>query len=201
VQDSRGSAIQVAAQNCYSQNEGAYTGEISPKFLKDMGVSHVILGHSERRHIFGESDEMIRDKVAAALEVGLVPIFCIGETLEEREGDQVEQVLERQVGRGLKDLRFGPEDLIVAYEPVWAIGTGKVAQSSDAQQAHAFVRSLLHQRFGPDIGEGVRILYGGSVKPDNIADLMAQPDIDGGLIGGASLKKDSFVSLVQSIGA
>lgn len=201
VQESQGSSVQIAAQNCYSQSEGAYTGEISPKYLKDLGVSHVIIGHSERRHIFGESDDMIRDKVAAALEVGLVPIFCIGETLEERGSNQVEQVLERQVSHGLKDLRFGPRDLIVAYEPVWAIGTGKVANSDDAQKAHSFVRSLVHQQFGAELGEGMRILYGGSVKPDNIADLMAQADIDGGLIGGASLQKDSFVSLVQSIGA
>jgi triosephosphate isomerase len=191
-----GSAIRLAAQNCYPETSGAFTGEVSPCLLKDAGCSYVIVGHSERRQLFGESDEFINRKVHAILQEGLGCIFCIGETLEEREGEQFFDVLRRQVRLGLKGVT--PEmmsHLVVAYEPVWAIGTGKTASDEQAQEAHAFVRALLREQFRPDIAESTRILYGGSVKPNNIDGLMAQPDVDGALVGGASLKAEDFARI------
>jgi triosephosphate isomerase len=195
----KGMPISIAGQNCYSQNSGAFTGEVSPQFLRDAGASHAILGHSERRTIFKESDADIQKKMTAVLNERLIPIFCVGETLEEREKGQVEQVLERQVVNGLKGIQANPENLIVAYEPVWAIGTGKVAKSSDAQEAHLFIRGLLRKLYGDGSANGIRILYGGSVKPDNVTELISQPDIDGGLIGGASLKVADFAEIIRLI--
>ncbi|NPA48734.1 MAG: triose-phosphate isomerase [Thermodesulfobacteria bacterium] len=192
-----GSRISLGAQNCHWEEEGAFTGEISARMLADIGVTYVILGHSERRHIFGETDEMIRQKVAAVLRHELVPILCIGETLEEREAGKTFSVLERQLKEGLKGLSAGDlKDLVIAYEPVWAIGTGKTASPEQAEEAHAFCRRLLAEMFGADFAEKIRILYGGSVKPENIVGLMARPDIDGALVGGASLKPDVFARIV-----
>lgn len=192
------SSIALAGQNCYCENSGAFTGEVSPAMLKDAGCRHVILGHSERRQIFGENDELINRKVKAALAEGLTPIFCIGETLEERESDEMMDVLQRQVTVGLGGLSEEQAlRIVVAYEPVWAIGTGKVASGEQAQEAHAFVRGLLAGLFSADVAEQVRILYGGSVKPDNVDGLMAQTDIDGTLVGGASLKAADFVRIAR----
>ena len=193
-----GSVILLAAQNCYPEAFGAYTGEVSPSLLKDAGCAYVIVGHSERRQLFNESDEFINRKVHALFQADLGCIFCIGETLEERENHQFLEVLRRQVRLGLQGLT--PElmaSLVVAYEPVWAIGTGRTASDAQAQEAHAFVRSLLQEQFGAEIAAATRILYGGSVKPNNIDGLMAQPDVDGALVGGASLKVDEFARIVR----
>jgi len=193
-----GSTIRLAAQNCYPEATGAFTGEVSPCLLKEVGCSYVIVGHSERRQLFGESDELINRKVHALIQEGLGCIHCIGETLEEREGEQFFDVLRRQVRLGLKGLT--PEmigQLVVAYEPVWAIGTGKTASEAQAQEAHAFVRALLREQFGRQAAETTRIVYGGSVKPNNIDGLMSQPDIDGALVGGASLQVGDFARIVR----
>ena len=192
-----GTNIALGAQNCHWEEEGAFTGEVSPRMLADLGVTYVIIGHSERRHIFGETDEMIRRKVEAALRHELVPILCIGERLEEREAGKTLSVLERQLKEGLKGLSASDlRDLVVAYEPVWAIGTGKTATPEQAEEAHAFCRKLLAGMFGEEFAERARILYGGSVKPENVVGLMARPDIDGALVGGASLKPDVFARIV-----
>ena len=193
-----GSNISLGAQNCHWKDEGAFTGEISPRMLADIGVTYVILGHSERRHIFGETDEMIRAKIEAALKYELIPILCIGEKLEEREAGKTLAVLERQIKEGLKDFSASElRTLVLAYEPVWAIGTGKTASPEQAQEAHAFCRQVLAGLFGEDFAGKVRILYGGSVKPENIVGLMARPDIDGALVGGASLTPESFARIVR----
>jgi triosephosphate isomerase (TIM) len=192
-----GSVVKLAAQNCHAEPEGAYTGEISTAMLVDAGCTHVILGHSERRTLFGETSESVGKKVAAAQRASLRPIVCVGETLTERDGGQTLGVLENQIRDSLPDMdERRARDLIVAYEPVWAIGTGRTATPQIAQEAHAFLRKCLESRFG-DAAAQVRILYGGSVKPANVAELMAQPDIDGALVGGASLELDSFLSLVR----
>ena len=194
----RGSALRVAAQNCHWDKEGAHTGDISTVMLRDAGCTHVIIGHSERRHDCGETDEQVNKKVKAALAAGLTPIVCVGETLEEREKGETEKVLECQFMRGLAGLT--PADfsrIMIAYEPVWAIGTGRTATPEMAAQAHGFLRRLARQQFGASEADGVRILYGGSVKPDNIGGLMAQEEIDGALVGGASLKVDSFTALIN----
>jgi triosephosphate isomerase len=186
----------LAAQNCYFEATCAFTGEVSPLLLKDAGCRCVIVGHSERRQLFGENDEFINHKVHALGQAGLGTIFCIGETLEEREAGEMFDVLRRQVRIGLMVLN--PEktrDLVVAYEPVWAIGTGKTATDEQAQEAHAFVRALLREQFGQAMAEATRILYGGSVKPGNIDGLMTRPDVDGALVGGASLKADEFTRI------
>ncbi len=189
------SELAFGAQNCYFQSSGAFTGEVSPEMLVDLGCRYVVLGHSERRQIFGESDELIGLKVTAALKAGLTPIFCIGETLEERNAGKLAEVLSRQVVMGLKDVEASDLDkVVVAYEPVWAIGTGVVATPEQAQAAHKFVRELLAKK-NPQAAERSLILYGGSVKPDNCYELMTQPDIDGALVGGASLKVDSLLEL------
>jgi triosephosphate isomerase len=194
----RGSAIGLAGQNMHPEIEGAFTGEVSPVMLKDLGCSHVILGHSERRQIFGETDEGIARKVPAALAHGLTPIVCVGETLAERESSRTMEVVERQVERALRALSADQVvATVVAYEPVWAIGTGKVATPDQAQEVHAFIRKLVDHSHGEAAAAALRILYGGSVKPDNIGDLMAQGDIDGALVGGASLKADSFLKIVH----
>jgi len=193
-----GSNVQIAAQNCYPAVTGAFTGEVSPTLLKDVGCHAVIIGHSERRQIFAESDAFINAKIKAVLEVGLRTIFCIGETLEEREDGRMFDVLTRQISEGLKGLDAkAMRQVVVAYEPVWAIGTGKVASNEQAQETHAFVRGLLIRLISKEVAEGTRILYGGSVKPDNVDGLMAMPDVDGALVGGASLKTDDFVRIVR----
>jgi triosephosphate isomerase len=193
-----GSNINVAAQDCYWEEEGAFTGEVAPKLLKDAGCSHVIIGHSERRQYFGETDETVNKKAKAAIAAGLSAIVCVGESLAERESDRTFAVIETQVKGGLSG--FTAEQLaatVIAYEPVWAIGTGKTASDAQAQEVHAFIRGLLAGLFGQGAAEAMRILYGGSVKPDNVKGLMAQADIDGALVGGASLKADSFAAIAN----
>ncbi len=190
--------IKLAAQNVHWEKEGAFTGEVSPLMLNEIGCDYVIVGHSERRGYFGETDEMVNRKVKALLDVGLRPILCVGETLKEREEGKTFQVVEAQVRGGLKDLKAGEgKELVVAYEPVWAIGTGRTATPHQAQEVQAFIRGILKELFGEEVARGIRILYGGSVKPENIAELMAEEDIDGALVGGASLKVDSFVRIVR----
>jgi triosephosphate isomerase len=193
----RGSGIGLAAQNVHFEKEGAFTGEVSAPMLKDAGCTHVIVGHSERRQYFGETDEGVARKAAAALAQGLTPIVCVGETLSEREGNRTMEVVGRQVDGALKGLSAeAMSGVLVAYEPVWAIGTGKVATREQAQEVHAFIRGRIASSHGMSTAEGLRILYGGSVKPDNVASLMAQPDVDGGLVGGASLTAESFLKIV-----
>jgi len=192
-------SVALAAQNCSQFDAGAYTGEVSAMMLREFYVHYVILGHSERRAIYGETDDIINAKMKKAREVNLKPIFCIGETLEEREGGKLEEVLRRQVTKGLEG--FSEKDLsdtVIAYEPVWAIGTGVTATAAQAQEAHAFVRSLIGESFGADTAARIRIQYGGSVKPNNAAELMACPDIDGALIGGAALEAPSFLAIIQN---
>jgi triosephosphate isomerase len=193
------SSVALAVQNCSQFDSGAYTGEISGMMLKEFFVHYVILGHSERRAIYGETDEFINAKVLKARELNLRPIFCIGETLEEREAGKLEEVLRRQVTVGLAGLdKIGLGETVIAYEPVWAIGTGVTASAAQAQEAHAFVRSLIAEKFGAEAAAKVRIQYGGSVKPANAAELMACPDIDGALIGGASLDPASFLGIIEN---
>jgi len=192
--------ILLAGQNMHWEAQGAFTGEVSAAMLTEAGCTHVILGHSERRTLFGETDELIDRKASAAVKRGLVPIVCIGETLEEREKGLTFQVLERQLSLSLKSFKEGkrlPPTTILAYEPVWAIGTGRTATPEQAQEAHHFIRQWLKGQFGEQPAEAVRILYGGSVKPDNVTDLMSKPDIDGALVGGASLKPESFLPIVR----
>ncbi len=193
-----GTPLKVAAQNMHHEDSGAYTGEISPLFLKELGVTHVIIGHSERRHHFGETDQAVNLKAKKALSTGLTPIVCVGETLEEREKGETKNVVRIQVEEGLKGvvIETGLE-LIIAYEPVWAIGTGRTATPEQAQEVHVHIRKLLGELFGDETAENVRILYGGSVKPENIKSLMAMSDIDGALVGGASLKPESFEKIVK----
>lgn len=193
-----GSRIHLAAQDCFWEDEGAFTGEVSPKMLTDVGCSHVIIGHSERRQYFSETDDSVNKKIKAAIKGGLTVIFCVGETLSEREAGETFKVLEKQVAGGLS--RISAEDLgqvIIAYEPVWAIGTGKTATENQAQEAHLFIRDMIFRLFGRNFSDRIRILYGGSVKPENIKGLMSQPDIDGALVGGASLKAQSFASIIR----
>lgn len=196
---SEGSNLNVAAQDISDQVKyGAHTGEISGEMLKDAGCSHVIIGHSERRALYGDSDEFINGKLRAALHFGLTPILCCGETLTERDAGNAEKVVSDQLEADLSG--FSVEDIaqiIIAYEPVWAIGTGRTATPEQAQQMHAYIRGWLDKKFGSTISAGLRILYGGSVKPDNIAELMRAADIDGALVGGASLEADSFAKIVN----
>jgi triosephosphate isomerase len=192
-------AIQIAAQNCSQYDSGAYTGEVSVLMLREFFVHYVIIGHSERRAIYGETDATINAKIRKAREANLKPIFCIGETLAEREGGMLETVLRTQVTDGLKDVSEKDlSDIVIAYEPVWAIGTGVTATSEQAQEAHAFVRSLIADLYGSDAAAKIRIQYGGSVKPNNAAELMACPDIDGALIGGAALDPQSFLEIIRN---
>ncbi|MBE0503157.1 MAG: triose-phosphate isomerase [Desulfuromonadales bacterium] len=193
-----GSKIQLAAQNCHPATSGAFTGEVSAALLKDAGCSYVIVGHSERRQLFGETDDFINAKVKAVLAAGMQVIFCVGETLEERDSGAMFDVLARQVREGLRGLdNDAMRHVIIAYEPVWAIGTGQVASVDQAQDAHVFIRGLLAGFFDKCVEEQTRILYGGSVKPDNVDGLMAQGDIDGALVGGASLKAEDFIRIVR----
>lgn len=192
------SSLHLGAQNMFYEASGAYTGETSAEMLKDLQVEYVILGHSERREIFHEDDAMIQKKVTAALAEGFYPILCVGETLEEREAGQEEEKIRSQILAdliGLKDEDF--DRLVIAYEPIWAIGTGKTASSEDAQAMAAFIRKLIAETFGKSAAERVRIQYGGSVKPANVKEIMEKEDIDGALVGGASLEASSFLSLVN----
>ena len=194
----RNSRVAMGAQNLYWQKEGAYTGEISADMLVAAGCQYVIIGHSERRQYFGETDEAVNKKIRAAITANLIPVFCIGETESERESGNTFSVLDKQVKDGLEGKVV--EDLgslVIAYEPVWAIGTGKTATSDQAQEAHKYIRSLIEGLFGTTLAESVRILYGGSVKPANVSELMAMPDIDGALVGGASLDPESFSKIVK----
>ena len=196
IEDNR--LVSLAAQNMYFEQEGGFTGEISSIMLKEFGVKWVILGHSERRHIFGEEDRLIALKVKSAMENDMIPILCIGEKLEERESGLTHEILERQLSAGFSEV--GSEEayqVLVAYEPVWAIGTGKTATPDQAQDAHFHIRSWLTSRFNSGIAGQIRILYGGSVKPDNINELMSLSDVDGALVGGASLKPDSFAEIAS----
>jgi triosephosphate isomerase len=195
----RGSQVGLGAQNLYPEKEGAFTGEVSPLMLLDMGCQWVIVGHSERRHKLGEDDAFINRKVHAALAAGLRVIFCIGETLEERESSRTEAVLENQVEAGLRGLA-APDlaRLVIAYEPVWAIGTGKNATPEEAQEAHSFIRRQILAHFGEESARELPIQYGGSVKPENAAAILQQPDVDGALVGGASLQVDSFLAIVRA---
>lgn len=193
-----GSNINLAAQDCFWEEEGAFTGEVAPKLLKDAGCSHVIIGHSERRQYFGETDATVNKKVKAAISAGLTAIVCVGETLEERESGRTFSVIETQIQNSLAGISAeAAARLIIAYEPVWAIGTGKTASDDQAQEVHSFIRGLVSRFFSQAAAEAVRILYGGSVKPDNIKGLMARADIDGALVGGASLKADSFAAIAN----
>jgi triosephosphate isomerase len=193
------SNIGVGAQDMYFEPKGAFTGEISASMLKDVGCSYCICGHSERRHVIGESDELINKKVTAAIGGGLLPILCVGELLEEREASQTNQVVTRHVKEGLAGLSTEKlQAVTIAYEPVWAIGTGLTATPDQAQEVHDFIRELLGQMYDEKVAEEIRILYGGSVKPDNATDLMNEEDIDGLLVGGASLKADDFLAIVQA---
>lgn len=191
--------ILVGGQNLYWEKSGAFTGEISGEMLKAVGCSFVIIGHSERRQYFGETNETVCKKIVAAYQAGLTPIVCVGETLEDREANNTFSVVKNHVFGALKTLDPATYDLsklVIAYEPVWAIGTGKTATKEQAQEVHAYIRKLLAELFGQTTAEQIRIQYGGSVKPDNVKELMAQPDIDGALVGGASLKADSFAGIV-----
>ncbi len=193
------STIKVGAQNMHHEQSGAYTGEVSPEMLRHLYVSYVILGHSERRTLFGETDAFINAKVKAALHNRLRPILCVGETLEEREADRMFEVVETQLAGGLDGVEADQTDLLViAYEPVWAIGTGKTATPDQAEEMHRRIRDWLKKRFSDSVAERIRIVYGGSMKPSNAADLLKNPNIDGGLIGGASLEGRSFADLVKA---
>jgi triosephosphate isomerase len=196
-----GSPVALGAQNCYPEKEGAFTGEVSPAMLADVGCRYVIVGHSERRRKpeFAESDAFINRKVKAALAAGLHVILCVGETIEEREANRTEAVLETQLTGSLKDVTAAElAKLVLAYEPVWAIGTGRNATPEQAQQAHAFLRRRLAETYGTGPAENLLIQYGGSVKPDNAASLLQQPDVDGALVGGASLQADQFLAIVRA---
>jgi len=193
----KGSSVTLAAQNMYSEDKGAFTGEVSPVMLEDAGCTYVILGHSERRKYFLESDESVNAKVKKALASGLKPIVCVGETDDERVKGVTQSVVNRQVRGALSGVE-AIEKVVIAYEPVWAIGTGKVATSAQAQEVHAFIRSLLKELYGA-AAEGIRILYGGSVTKDNIGELIGMEDIDGALVGGASLKPDGFLGIINKM--
>jgi triosephosphate isomerase len=194
-----GTNVRVAAQDCAVQNDfGAQTGEVAPVMIKDAGCSHVIIGHSERRQFYGETDESVNRKTKAAIAAGLIAIVCVGEMLDQREAGNAEQVVATQLTGGLAGLTLADtERIIIAYEPVWAIGTGKTATPEQAQDMHAAIRKVFASMHGDDAADAVRILYGGSVKPDNIAELMSQADVDGALVGGASLEAESFARIVN----
>lgn len=193
-----GTPVHLGAQNLHWEKQGAFTGEISADMIVSTGCRYVIIGHSERRQFFGETDEGVNKKIAAAFEAGLIPVVCVGETESERDSGKTFSVLDKQIQKGLEGLNLDARNApVIAYEPVWAIGTGKTATVEQAQEAHAYIRKLVRQDFGQPVAEAVRILYGGSVKPDNISELMALPDIDGALVGGASLAPDTFSSIIH----
>ncbi|MBN2495700.1 MAG: triose-phosphate isomerase [Deltaproteobacteria bacterium] len=193
-----GSPIAAAAQNCHWEASGAFTGEISPEMIRDLGCRHVIIGHSERRQYFGETDETVNKKIHAAFRAGLEPIVCVGETLEEREAGRTMEVVGRQLDGALAGVAAERATVAtLAYEPVWAIGTGRTATPEQAQEVHAFLRARLAERYDRDVADRIAIQYGGSVKPGNAEELLGQPDIDGALVGGASLKVDSFAAILR----
>jgi triosephosphate isomerase (TIM) len=194
----KNSSIALGSQNLYWEDEGAYTGEVSAPMLKSAGCRFCIIGHSERRQYFGETDETVNKKIRAAVKAGLQPVFCVGETEKERESGKTLSILDKQIKKGLEGLVLQQLNLLtIAYEPVWAIGTGKTATADQAQEVHRFIRSVVQSDLGQTLSDSIRILYGGSVKPDNIASLMAMPDIDGALVGGASLSADSFSKIIK----
>ena len=194
----KGTQVALGAQNLHWETEGAYTGEISAAMLAAAGCSHVIIGHSERRQYFGETDETVNRKIRAAIENNLIPVFCVGESEAEREAEETFSVLDKQIKKGLEGFSLSDlGTLVIAYEPVWAIGTGKTATTEQAQEVHRFIRSLIEGHIGEALAKGVRILYGGSVKPDNAKALMAMPDVDGALVGGASLDAETFSRIVR----
>ena len=193
----QGTPLVVGGQNMYAEPKGAFTGEIAGPMLADLGCTYVILGHSERRHVFGEPDDLISKKVHAAFACGLKPILCVGELIDQRRAGETESVVRRHVTAGFEGLsEEQAADVVIAYEPVWAIGTGETATPDQAQEVHAFLRTLLADLYDARLAQAVRIQYGGSVKPENARDLMAQADIDGALVGGASLKADSFAAII-----
>ena len=194
-----GTPVALGAQNMHTQDAGAFTGEVSAPMLTSAGCRYVILGHSERRQYFGETDEGVCEKIGRAYAHGLVPIVCVGETLEERKAGKAEEVVGRQLADSLRGVApESPDHLVSAYEPVWAIGTGETATPDQAQEMHAFIRGRLNEQFGEEAGRALHILYGGSVKPGNAAELFGQTDVDGGLIGGASLKGEDFAAIVRA---
>jgi triosephosphate isomerase len=194
----KGSCVSLGAQNIFWEAQGAFTGEISPAMLVSAGCKYVIIGHSERRQYFNETDETVNKRIRAAINNHLIPVMCVGESEEERELKNTFSVLDKQVKKGLEEFSSDDlEGLVIAYEPVWAIGTGKTATSGQAQEAHEFLRSVLKKSFGNALAKSIRILYGGSVKPNNIAELMAMPDVDGALVGGASLDPETFSKIIQ----
>ena len=198
VEKTRGSRLAISAQDLYWEEQGAFTGEISASMLRDVGCSHVIIGHSERRQYFGETDETASRKISAAIGMGLIAIVCVGETLEERDGGRAEDIVKKQLSDGLARLTEDElSHIIIAYEPVWAIGTGRTATPDIAEDMHAAIRSSASEIYGTGAADHIRILYGGSVKPGNIADLMVRANIDGALVGGASLEADSFASIIR----
>jgi len=193
-----GSQIKLGAQNMHFEENGAFTGEVSASMLKSVGCEYVILGHSERRHIFGEGNEMINKKIKKALSAGLKPIFCVGELLEERESGTTNDVVKKQILKGLAEISADDmKNIIIAYEPVWAIGTGKTASPAQAQEVHEFIRDLIEITYSLEVANDLVIQYGGSVKPDNAKELISQKDIDGALVGGACLKADSFMGIIK----
>ncbi len=193
------SSVALGAQNVYSEPQGAFTGEVSPSMLKDVGCIYVLCGHSERRHVFGETDEMVNKKLHAALSGGLLPILCVGELIEERKAEQTEAVVSRQLQQGLAGVdRARMEAMTVAYEPVWAIGTGLTATPQQAQEVHAFIRRTLTEMYDASLADQIRIQYGGSAKPGNAAELMSEADVDGLLVGGASLKAEDFLAIIAA---
>ena len=193
-----GGSIVVGAQNLYPAEEGAYTGEIAPRMLVDAGCSYVVLGHSERRHYFGENDQFVNEKLKAALQHGLKPILCVGETIEQRGEGRQKTVVSMQVYRGPQDIPAeAMKEVAIAYEPIWAIGTGHTATPNQADEMHGVIRNNLSGLYGEEVAQGVCIMYGGSVKPGNVDDLMAQPEVDGTLVGGASLEAESFIRIVK----
>tara|TARA_B100001093_G_scaffold504362_1_gene560100 strand:- start:511 stop:1272 length:762 start_codon:yes stop_codon:yes gene_type:complete len=194
------SGIHVASQNHYPAVKGAYTGEVSPVMLREAGCAYALVGHSERRTLFGETNTQVQQKVLAAFDAGLLPILCIGETLDEREAGNAESVVQEQLLTAIQSLDAAQvSSITIAYEPVWAIGTGKTASPAEAQSMHAFIRGLLRERYPSFVAEDIRIQYGGSVKPHNAQELLSQPDIDGALVGGASLTVDSFVGILTAV--
>lgn len=193
-----GTGLILGAQNLYHEPKGAYTGEISPLMLSELGIKYVIIGHSERRQYFKETNEFINKKIRVALDYGLSPILCVGEKLEEREAKREKEVVHKELIEGLDWLTLEEmAGVVIAYEPIWAIGTGKTASPEDAQAMHQFIRKTISQMYNKDLAQGIRIQYGGSVRPDNIDELMAESDIDGALVGGASLEVDSFARIVR----
>jgi triosephosphate isomerase len=199
VRELRKTSVNLAAQNMYFKDEGAFTGEISPLFLKDIGVKYVILGHSERREIFGESDGLINKKIKKALEVGLIPIVCIGENLNIREAGKTKEIIQNQMEFSFLDITSQEmAKIILAYEPIWAIGTGKTATPEQAEEIHIFIREILKQKYGDNVADEIRIQYGGSIKPANAKSLFSKENIDGGLVGGASLNPESFFEIIRA---